>query len=504
MKKSIRLKLFISITLLVMAFVLLSWLANTQFLEKYYVYQEKNVLLKNSTKINESYSGNPESILLELEKFENSTGANIMIFDSNGVRKYDSFSRTINQKRFDRNPPPEFKDKNKLIPPKNVPRRQDPILSILGLNKFPGENYAFEIQKDIELKIDFLALKFWLKNGDILAVRTPLPAIAENVNIANRFMMFTGIVVLILGIMWAYLFSKKFTKPILELNKITQNMAKLDFTKKCIIKNKDELGELSKNINFLSGKLDSAISELNEKNQKLTEDIERERKIDEMRKEFVSNVSHELKTPIALIEGYAEGLKANITEDEESRNFYCDVIVSESLRMDKLVKDLLNLSQIESGFFKIEREDFDISYVIEDIINKYKTILEEKQINLDVEKSDNVFVNGDVSRIEQVIMNYINNAINHVDDKRIIKITVTNINNAVRVFVYNSGKHIPEECLDKIWGSFYKVDKARTRSYGGSGLGLSIVKAIQEQHNNVYGVENVENGVVFWFEVDKK
>ena len=236
---------------------------------------------------------------------------------------------------------------------------------------------------------------------------------------------------------------------------------------------------------------------------KLTEDIERERRIDKMRKEFISSVSHELKTPIALIQGYAEGLKLNVNEDEENRNFYCDVIMDEAGKMNRLVKDLLDLSQIEAGYFRLEKTVFDISFLVDHVLDKYRPILLEKGLKVDVEKKENVAVNGDIVRIEQVLVNLLNNAINHVDDSKLIKITVTTRNEKIRVSVYNSGKTIPEESLDKIWTSFYKVDKARTRAYGGTGLGLSVVRAILELHRNAFGVENHINGVTFWFEVDR-
>lgn len=496
MKKSIRYKLFIATNGFVVIFVLLFWILNTQFLQKYYMSQKKDMLIKSITEINEIYQGNPVDITLELEIFENATGANVLIVNSKGKPKYSTFSRIVNERRFDGGESPKESDK-RILDKDNENSYND------SRNLDQGRKTYFQIQRDMELKIDFLTMVTTLNTGDFLIARTSLPAITENASIANRFMMFIGIIVIIFGSIWSYLFSKRFTSPILELNRITENMAKLNFSELSNIESEDEIGELSKNINFLSDKLDSTISELNKRNQNLMEDIERERKIDEMRKEFVSNVSHELKTPIALIQGYAEGLKSNVIEDEESKEFYCDVIMNESARMNQLVKDLLNLSQIESGYYEIEKSVFDISSMITSVLNRFKAIFEEKEVNVQVLKDENVVAYGDMVRIEQVIINYINNAVNHIDDKKIISVEVKSIRDKIRVFVYNSGKRIPEESLDKIWTSFYKVDKARTRSYGGSGLGLSIVKGIQELHQNDYGVINEEDGVMFWFDVEK-
>jgi len=177
--------------------------------------------------------------------------------------------------------------------------------------------------------------------------------------------------------------------------------------------------------------------------------------------------------------------------------------MNETEKMNKLVKDLLNLSQIESGYFHIEKTEFNITSLIEYVLNKYKSIFAEKNIEIQFDLGESYIVTEDMVRIEQILTNYINNAINYVDSNRIIKISKKVNKNKIKISVFNSGKHIPEESLEKIWNSFYKVDKARTRAYGGYGLGLSIVKAIQDLQNNAYGVENIEGGVIFWFEVDR-
>ncbi|MEA4827777.1 MAG: HAMP domain-containing sensor histidine kinase [Clostridium sp.] len=517
MLKSIRYKLFIGISSLIIFFVLFSLLLNTQYLEKYYLNEKKDMLIKNSTLINQSYKGNPADIALELEKLETSSTLNMIIADSSGKIKYSTFSRVLNEKPFFRKPiaPPDSDSESslrrndsrifgrKINPAPNTKMDLESLSEIISLYMPDSEKYMFLTQKDKDLKIDFLVLKTTLSNGDSLIIRTPLPAITENANTANKFMMFTGILVLLIGGIWAYLFSKNFTKPILELNSVSQNMANLDFSKKCNINDENEIGELAKSINYLSEKLDNAISELNEKNRKLMEDIERERKIDEMRKEFVSNVSHELKTPISLIQGYSEGLRSNVIQNADDKDFYCNVIINETARMDKIVKDLLNLSQIESGYFKLEKTVFNISSLIDSILSKYRAIFEEKQIKINVTKEPTVTVCGDIVRIEQVIINYINNAINHVNNHKIINITVVALEEKVKFEIFNSGDPIQEEALDKIWISFYKVDKARTRKYGGSGLGLSIVKAVQNLHGNECGVKNLDNGVMFWFDIYK-
>lgn len=495
MKKSLRMKLFIGISSIVVLFVILSWILNSQYLEKYYLWQKKNMLIKQSEVIDSIYKGSVEDIDLDLEIIEHTINADIIILSKDKEVIYTSMRRVLNKNIF--NKPQHIPNPNES----NV-ESYNKIPFDLIIGKMIDGNLVIHRQKDMRLKINFLVLQTALSSGDFLILRIPLISISESASIANKFMMFTGLLSIILGSIWAFIFSKRFIKPILELNYIAENMANLDFTKKCSIRDEDEIGKLGNSINNLSNHLDNAISKLHEKNEKLKEDIEKERKIDEMRKEFISSVSHELKTPISLIQGYAEGLKENVVDDEENKNFYCEVIMDEARKMDKLVKDLLNLSQIESGYFKIERTDFNISDLIDHIVNKYKGILEEKGINIIIEKEEKTIVNADIVRIEQIIVNFVNNAINHIDNEKIIRISMKEHSEKIRIYIFNSGKHIPNESLDKIWTSFYKVDKARTRDYGGYGLGLSIVRAIQQLHNNNFGVDNIDKGVTFWFDID--
>ena len=221
-----------------------------------------------------------------------------------------------------------------------------------------------------------------------------------------------------------------------------------------------------------------------------------------MRKEFVANVSHELKTPIALIQGYAEGLQEGMAEDKESRDYYCEVIVDEAGKMNKMVKQLLTLSALESGNERTVMERFDLVELIEGVISASKILLEQNEITIKFESKEPVYVWADEFKIEEVVTNYLSNAIHHASGEKIIVIRIKHEEGQTRVSVFNTGTPIPEEELPNLWNKFYKVDKARTREYGGSGIGLSIVKAIIEGHGQKCGVENWDNGVEFWFTVD--
>lgn len=486
MKYSLRLKLFYAVTALIIFYILLSLLLNNLLLEKYYFYNKKQMLLENFKLINSLYKGNPEEITSKFEELEGTKGLRIIILDKEFFAKYDSSPRG-------RDP--------RLRNSSDNPSSLETLFKSRLTQTLKGEQFI-ETRRDNRLNSNFIIFFSLLNNGDYIFMSTPVAAIQESVKIANRFFLFTGIITIVIGSVIVFIMTGRFIRPVLEMNEIAQRMSTLDFSRRYPVKTQDEIGQLGTSINSLSGQLQKSIYELKEANQELKEDIEKERKIDEIRKEFISSVSHELKTPVALIQGYTEGLKMNVNEDEENKNFYCDVIRDEAVKMNKLINQLLELAQMESGGLRLEKADFNLLQLIKEVLKKNTVIFKERNIAVSVKNKRRIMVNADYDKIEQVLMNYLSNAVNHVDTERIIKINMELHGRKARVSVYNSGGHIPEESLDKVWMSFYKVDKARTREYGGTGLGLSIVRAIQEAHQNGYGVMNVEGGVEFWFELD--
>ena len=251
-------------------------------------------------------------------------------------------------------------------------------------------------------------------------------------------------------------------------------------------------------------KMERTVSELKQANNQLQKDIEQKEKIEDMRNEFLGNVSHELKTPIALIQGYAEGLKEGISEDPESREFYCDVIIDEAAKMNVMVKNLLTLNQLEFGSDEVQFERFDIVRLVKGVIVSCEILVQQAGAKISFISDESICVWADEFKTEQVVRNYLTNAIHHVGNEKRIEVRIENGDGKVRITVFNSGTPIPEEDIPKLWDKFYKVDKAHTREYGGNGIGLSIVKAIMESFHQKYGVENFDNGVAFWFELDAK
>ena len=267
---------------------------------------------------------------------------------------------------------------------------------------------------------------------------------------ASEFILILAGVFLAAALVWIIFFSKSFTKPSVEMNAVTKDMAALDFRRKLTHRSSDEIGQLADSINDLSTKLDGALTDLRDKNAKLQDEIDAERRLDSMRRGFVSNVSHELKTPISIIQGYAEGLKLGISEDKEKREEYCDVILEESIRMNHLVLDLLELSRYESGQIKIQREDFDMAALIRDICQKLSGRFAEKEAGLELELPGTLFVNADPLRMEQVLSNYLNNAASHVTAGGTIRVTAEARDNLARISVYNTGKPISADDMPQI------------------------------------------------------
>ena len=355
--------------------------------------------------------------------------------------------------------------------------------------------------------LNSILLEGKLDNGKTLYIQVSIDAIEESVTISNNLLLIMGLVIIIIAAIIASFISTSFTKQILQLNEITKKMANLDFSEKYkLTDTEDEIDELGSNINTMSDKLEKTIRQLRSNNNQLEKDIEEKAKIDDMRKQFISDVSHELKTPIALIQGYSEGLLENVNSDESSRKHYAEIILDESNRMDKLVKQLLELMRIEYGKMEFHDDKFDICEMIREVIRRCKMMSNEKGVEVEFNNSQSIYVYADAFYIEQVFTNYITNAIKHVEDiygeKQInVKTRINKEKNTVRISVFNTGKPIDEEYIDKIWGRFYKIDESRNREDGGSGIGLSLVKAIMTNYDSKYGVKNKDNGVEFYFEI---
>ncbi len=397
---------------------------------------------------------------------------------------------------------------------KDHKKRFDDIIDMSGTSLVENRtiissNDKYTLQKVYDERLGDYYLEIWgtLDNGYSIILRTPIQGIKDNVNISTTLIKYVGGAILIVGIISAFVVSTYITRPIKQLSDIAERMSEMDFDARYEGSDKGEIGLLGKSMNNMSEKLEHNIAELKKANLELKKDIDKKEKLEIMRTDFLSNVSHELKTPIALIQGYAEGLKEGITDDPESMGFYCDVIMDEANKMNTMVKRLLTLNQIEFGNDEPDMERFNINELIASVVDA--NAIREGQKNMSIvfnNRNEQNFVWADEYKTEEVLTNYISNALNHCDGKQAIEVRTSKSEDGatLTVTVYNSGRNIAEEDLERIWEKFYKTDKARTREYGGNGIGLSIVKAIMESMGQEYGVRNVSDGVEFWFTLDCK
>ncbi|KMT20983.1 sensor histidine kinase [Clostridium cylindrosporum] len=377
--------------------------------------------------------------------------------------------------------------KNRFKIQKNLGTKDDAKLSIL---------------RDMPTGVDFLASSKSFSKY-LINIKTPISAIDDSLKKSLTLLFVILLPIGVLALIATYYFSTKFTSPIMAITSKALNLQNLNYTKPLDINSKDEIGNLSYTINCLSDRIESSLLELTEKNQRLKELIYKEKKNDELRREFVSSVSHELKTPITVISGYAQALNSNIVVSDDDKSYYTNVICDEAERMEVIVNDLLDLYKLQSNTFKITLKEIELSTLLTTIINKLDFRFKENNIKLKT-NINNAMVLGDKVRLEQAIVNFINNALHHVDDKKIIEINLKITESTAVISVYNSGLPIPEENLDTIWSGFVRLDKVRNYKDKRVGLGLAIVDQIVKLHSgekgviNKYSNDNLYSGVEFY------
>jgi two-component system sensor histidine kinase VanS len=491
--KSIRTKLFLSLCIIVIAIIISLIVLNNFVLRKFYEYNKEKQLKNVYETINNYYNSNTiqKNLADELDRIAINNNFDILIRSNENVSVYSSnkdYYSTIGEM---------------VISILREEKNQSNILQ-------KTEKYTISKFSDSKTNINYIMLIANLDNSYNLYIRMPVTSIEESVKISNEFLYIIAIFVIIIGGTVLSIVSQRFSEPIVELNQIAKKMSNLDFSQKYKPSDEnDEIDMLGNSINTLSNKLEGTIKQLRSTNTELERDIEEKSKIDEMRKSFISDVSHELKTPIALIQGYSEGLIEDVNTDEESRKFYAEVILDEATKMDRLVKRLLELMKLEYGKMDFNNKEFNIVELENEIITKSEVIIEKENIKLENDTEGEIWVYSDDFYIDQVLTNYITNAIRYateINGEKIVRIEneILQEQNKVRIKVFNTFEQFTEEDMARIWNRFYKGDESRNRDKGGSGIGLALVKAIMNNYGNKYGVRNVAGGVEFYFDVDLK
>lgn len=359
----------------------------------------------------------------------------------------------------------------------------------------------FEMREEVFATARYIVYGSFFGEGKSLQIYYPVDTITKNAQTASWALFALSIIALLVYCAATYLFATVFTGPVITISSATRKIADLDFSEKCPSFRISELDELSKSINTLSASLENALNSLKIENQQLEHDIEKERSLEKTRRNFVANASHELKTPISIIQGYAEGMKYGIGCD--STQEFCDIIIEEAEKMNQLIVKLLEFLHIGSGEFPLAVQNFYLDELIMSHLGSLENILQEKEITLKTDISTNLYAEGDPTLLKIVFNNYISNATSHADFEKEIKVSVSESEDVYTVTVFNTGKSIDELDINNIWQSFYRADKSHSRAEGRFGLGLSIVASIQELHKQKYSVKNTENGVEFSFTVNK-
>ena len=470
-KLGIRIRVFLEVGAIFAVCLIALIVVNSRVLENVYLWNEENSLKQMAVDA-ENYEGDYYPLLSQYESVNN---VSIDLYDENDNYIYEGSGSFVSGQK----------------------------LNIVSRTENEDGSY-FNILQEEDSTTQYILYGKDFSNGYHIEIMSQKDVIQENASIATNVTTIIAIVALVLSLLYISGYAKRFTKPIIKITDAANKMSNLDFSEKCDIDRNDEIGILAESINKLSSSLDTALTELQTTNKQLVSDIEKERKLEKMRQDFVSSASHELKTPIAIIRGYAEGLKMNVSEEDSAMQEYCDIIMTEADKMNSLVLSLLEASLYSSGMKTLNKEEFSLSELINEYMKAARPIFEEKGITAKFEAEENSFnVIADRAQIERVLSNYISNACSHAKNEKEIKVSVIDTGEKYKVSVYNSGSFIDDKDKDNIFNSFYRADKAHSRKEGRFGLGLSIVKSIMDMHNCSCGFNNLENGVEFWFEIEK-
>lgn len=467
MMKTIRGKLISFFITIVIGLLVLGFALNTLYLEDFYVYKNKGLFLDVKQEITKLYGHDKQLGKRFMEQIDQQDSINCIIVNENLEVQFVTPRTKANQDQ------------------KRLPKEMEAF--VVAHKQTIGNKVVYDTIKKEDKEEAKMIMIDRLPTNELLILTKAMKDVQESAIIANQFYLIAGGCMMALGILVIIILSKRITGPIVEMSQVAEHMAQLDFEKRIVIQSHDELGKLGESINELSEKLSTTMDTLQE-------DIEK-------KKQLVRNMSHELKTPIGIIKGYTEGLQYGVADDQEKRERYCQVIVQECDQMDYIVRQLLQLSHMNEMTFQLHKTSIEVERLVEEVIERFTPELEKKDICVSYEKTGGLAAELDVQLIEQVLSNFMTNAINHIEGERAIRIVTKQVGKDVVMSVFNTGRPIPEKDLEHVWDVFYKVDKARTRRYGGHGIGLSIVKQIAELHGGQVAVENKEDGVLFMIQI---
>ena len=487
-KSNITKKIFIyTCSLLVFNFLLISLIANF-FLEKYTLDSKEKYM----------YDVYVDLISLNYESEEFLTTIDAIKYENIYVMCYDyEQNKIVYSNNGTKTEIPDIQDASLLI----ETIQSEDYMIIYPTSSFEQVIYNITGRQQ---QITIIGKYLSRNSNQYLILQMPYLPIIDITTTVSRFNIISSFIVLLISIVPTMAFTVLITKPIKEATIVAKSIKNKDFSQRCIIRTKDEISELEEAINIMADSIKVYTEELENANIILKDDLNNRKKIEQAQKEFISNVSHEIKTPISIISGYAEGIKQGIASTDEERDEYCDIIIDECKRMTEIVIELLNLSKLENGTIKLEYCDFNINELCEIIMHKFELKCKNAGIKLKLISDKEYFVRADYNEIEKVIINYMQNAYKHVSDEGTISIIIKEEGEYIYIGINNDGQEIPEAEQSNIWNKFYKIDKSHKREENSTGLGLSIVKATMDLHKMPYGVKNTKNGVEFYIKLQKK
>lgn len=467
MNMNIRQKLFIVFVIVIVSIIGIGSMLNVLFLEKFYIYKNKNIFISTAELIRDEFENNDDNIPALIEKIDRIDGISVIIVN----RNYDVTNTSFVRNEGIRN--------NRLT---------DDMQKLVRNGKIKvGDGYVFKVLEKPADQEPVLIFASYIQSDKIIVMAKQVKGIRESVAISNRFYLYAGILMILLGFIFTTIFSKKISSPIVEMSRIAGNISKLKFDDRIEVTSKDEIGDLGRSINDISEKLSESI-------ENLKNDIEQ-------RKQLVRNISHELKTPIGVVKGYSEGLQYGVADTPEKRDKYFKVISDECDRMNSMVNEILEISMLEEAIIAPEMSEFKVSLLLDSIHERFENSLKTKQLRFEIDCPEEIKLFADYKLMERAVGNFVSNAVKYADENGSIATRAFETENKIRISVYNSGSHILPDDMEKLWDVFYKVDKARSRSQSGHGIGLSIVRAIVSIHGGTVYVANKDEGVEFSMEL---
>ncbi|MGI6435755.1 MAG: ATP-binding protein [Syntrophomonadaceae bacterium] len=459
--KSIRIKLWAGMMALVMVVLILLWLFQIVFLESFYTQMRIADIREKAISITKNLDQGSEDFRDRLDALAYENNMSIDFINLAGNTTYTTGNTGMGGQMPMMRNETRHKVYRQVLSGQEVsvtlshPRFGNKYI-LMGLPVYTGE-----------------------KLSGVLLLNLPLAPVADTAAILKKQLFYISLALLAAALLISFLLARSFSRPIIDITRAAEKMAAGDFSARINIEQRDEIGNLAKTVNYLGQQL---------------------AQIEQLRKDLIANVSHELRTPLSLIRGYAETLRDVTGNEPEKRSRQLGIIIDESERLSKIVDDILNLSQLQSGHFQLNKTRFRINDVVHRVTKRYALLSEKTGVDVVVEPSGDAILEADESRIEQVLYNLINNAFNHTPQGGTITITTRTSADTVRVEVSDTGSGIAAQDIPHIWDRFYK-SKNQTDFSHGTGLGLAVVKAVLKAHGAGFGVESQPHVLTtFWFE----